>query len=157
MIGSEAKMHSHDRTQIAQYGFADPDKRNPRHDLACQYASKTEVSRRILASVFSGVIEKGTQYDIKNEFPLTKGKDIYEVVVGFIDVMYVVDRLGFVALEIKCSGTVDLSAVSRVIEGRGGPIVRQVDQQDLAGDRRFGRVGVVSCEHSRIYHCLLEY
>jgi hypothetical protein len=32
-------MHSHNRTLISSLGFADPDKANPVHDLACQYLS----------------------------------------------------------------------------------------------------------------------
>ena len=30
-------VHSHDRTLIAKLGFADADKQDPRHDLACEY------------------------------------------------------------------------------------------------------------------------
>ena len=30
-------MHSFDRPMLAKFGFADLDKRNPLHDLACQY------------------------------------------------------------------------------------------------------------------------
>jgi hypothetical protein len=32
--------HSHDRTLIASLGFADPDKQDPMHDLACEYLSQ---------------------------------------------------------------------------------------------------------------------
>ncbi len=35
-------MHSHNRTLIAKLGFADSDKKSPRHDLACQYVIEPE-------------------------------------------------------------------------------------------------------------------
>jgi len=41
-------MHAHDRTMLARFGFADPDKREPLHDLACQYlASADTVAGRL--------------------------------------------------------------------------------------------------------------
>jgi hypothetical protein len=38
---------SHDRTLLANLGFADPDKRNPLHDLACQYLALPENAARL--------------------------------------------------------------------------------------------------------------
>ena len=35
-------MHSHDRTLLASLGFSDPDKKNRRHDYACQFLAKAE-------------------------------------------------------------------------------------------------------------------
>lgn len=40
-------MHSHSRTLIAKLGFADPDKKSPRHDLACQYLGEPEQIAKI--------------------------------------------------------------------------------------------------------------
>jgi hypothetical protein len=39
--------HSHDRTLLARLGFADPDKREPRHDLACQHLALPENHERL--------------------------------------------------------------------------------------------------------------
>ena len=32
--------HAHDRTLLASLGFADPDKKDQMHDLACEYLSQ---------------------------------------------------------------------------------------------------------------------
>jgi hypothetical protein len=44
-------MHSHDRTMIAKLGFADGDRRNDEHDLACQYLMDGPVSSLVLDSI----------------------------------------------------------------------------------------------------------
>ena len=44
-------MHSKDRTQLANFGFRDPDKRDRRHDLACQYIAKQEIAEALLRFV----------------------------------------------------------------------------------------------------------
>jgi hypothetical protein len=40
-------MHSHDRTMIAKLGFADPDKREPLHELACQFLTQPDIAAAI--------------------------------------------------------------------------------------------------------------
>lgn len=40
-------MHAHDRTLLSRLGFADPDKRDPLHDLACQYLALAENHERL--------------------------------------------------------------------------------------------------------------
>lgn len=50
-------MHSHDRTLLAKLGFADQDKQDPRHDLACQYLTTLEVMERIVAFVTAPFIK----------------------------------------------------------------------------------------------------
>lgn len=50
-------MHSHDRTLLAQLGFADRDKQNPLHDLACQYLIQPEQAHR-LAGMCQDVCEE---------------------------------------------------------------------------------------------------
>lgn len=48
-------MHSHDRTLIASLGFADPDKKNPRHTLACQYLCRPDILNAIAGRVLGPV------------------------------------------------------------------------------------------------------
>lgn len=49
--------HSSDRTLLASLGFADPDKRNPTHTLACQYVARPEVAQAILGRIlFASVV-----------------------------------------------------------------------------------------------------
>ncbi len=40
--------HSHDRTLLASLSFGDPDKKDPMHDLACEYLSQQEQARRLV-------------------------------------------------------------------------------------------------------------
>lgn len=44
-------MHSSDRTLLASLGFADPDKKDRRHTLACQYLAQPEVMARVVESI----------------------------------------------------------------------------------------------------------
>lgn len=44
-------MHSHDRTLLASLGFADPDKKDARHDLACQYLALPDNHERLARMV----------------------------------------------------------------------------------------------------------
>lgn len=43
-------MHSHDRTLLSKLGFSDKDKREPRHDLACQYLRQPDVLMRLFGA-----------------------------------------------------------------------------------------------------------
>ena len=49
-------MHSFDRTLLAKFGFADADRVNPRHELACQYLA---TKRDVLAKRFLTVPDPG--------------------------------------------------------------------------------------------------
>jgi hypothetical protein len=103
-------MHSHDRTLLAQLGFADPDKRNREHDLACQFISRPEVARRLVnwplttVDTDEGRLElegerrwwdyKSTTYlgykfltKSELEVPIQKGVDRFATTVGFLDVL----------------------------------------------------------------------
>jgi len=37
-------MHSHKRTLLASLGFNDPDKKDSRHNLGCQYLAQTRAA-----------------------------------------------------------------------------------------------------------------
>lgn len=81
-------MHSHDRTLLARLGFADPDKKDPRHDWACQYLAQNEVALRVLRSLYAG--PKWRDHVVKgrrHEAPITKGEGQYKVTVGFADLL----------------------------------------------------------------------
>ena len=41
--------HSHQQTLLAKLGFSDPDHKDPRHTLACEYLCKPEVSRKVVS------------------------------------------------------------------------------------------------------------
>ncbi len=41
-------MHAKDRTLLASLSFADPDKKNVRHDLACQYVAQPKVADKLV-------------------------------------------------------------------------------------------------------------
>lgn len=46
--------HSHDRTKLAQFGFSDPDKKNPEHELACAYLAQKSVAKRLITKIYPG-------------------------------------------------------------------------------------------------------
>jgi len=81
-------MHSHDRTLLSKLGFADPDKKDRRHDLACQYLSQNERPLQLYAMALAG--KEGYQGTlgcerVVLESMLTKGEGQYAVTIGFID------------------------------------------------------------------------
>ena len=73
--------HSHSRTMLASFGFSDPDKKEPRHDLACRYVSQPDVLARIL-QIFQGRINP-IEYHLEHH--LTKGEGQYKTTIGFLD------------------------------------------------------------------------
>ncbi len=54
----KALMHAHDRTLISRLGFADPDKKEPLHDLACRYLALPVNARRLASMVFAGQLKE---------------------------------------------------------------------------------------------------
>jgi hypothetical protein len=99
-------MRAHDRTLISSLGFADRDKQDRRHDLACQYLSD-HARVRYLAEMMipepsqSGgtnlggeVLEDGTEttefgriHSVILESPISKGEGKYKTTVGFMDLL----------------------------------------------------------------------
>lgn len=69
---------------LSRLGFSDPDKKNPLHDLACQYIATPEVAEK-LCLIFG--LELDTKHrSIKVEIPLSKWQDRYKTTIGFMDV-----------------------------------------------------------------------
>src|SRR5579875_2087926 len=113
----EASMRSHDQTLLARLGFSDPDKKDPRHDMACRYLSQPEqvlAMARLLgmpklpdvgaeqvvrcnsdgwaspdgtSELRVRVAEHRTKADGHVEAPVSKGEGRYKVTVGFLDVL----------------------------------------------------------------------
>jgi hypothetical protein len=109
-------MHAHDRTLIAKLGFADPDKKDDLHDLACRYIGTKAVANRLASLiypaqqkplkrtasgsyrmdgemhygeyVFDGVIDSPAAifHRVNYEVPVSKGEGQYKTTIGFMDV-----------------------------------------------------------------------
>lgn len=65
-------MYSHNRTLLASAGFADPDKKDPEHDLACRYLSDEFSALRFLPDDDRGFADDDEKYELssKMEIPL---------------------------------------------------------------------------------------
>lgn len=107
--------HAYKKTLLAQLGFADADKQNPKHDLAVEYLALPHNAKRLIASMHAelswekpmerlgtpevafGGTELNEQrrsstilskcYRPERERPLTKGEDRYKTTVGFLDLV----------------------------------------------------------------------
>lgn len=90
-------MHSHDRTLVTSLGFADPDKKDPRHDMACRYLATPDVHAAVIDFAVEQRCDPNHYPRIKScprrpkghtfEYPITKGSGQYKTIVGFLDVM----------------------------------------------------------------------
>lgn len=79
--------HAYTNTLLAKLGFADPDKGNPRHDLACQYVARAEVVDALK------LYDNNRKLDLAGyylEQPISKGTGQYKTTIGFIDTYLVV-------------------------------------------------------------------
>jgi 5-methylcytosine-specific restriction endonuclease McrA len=82
-------MHSSDRTLLASLGFADADKRDPRHDWACQYLAQPDQVRQLVgAAALQAATRNGSEI-VKMwalpEIEVAKGDGSYRRSIGFID------------------------------------------------------------------------
>jgi len=102
-------MHAHDRTMLANLGFADPDKRNPLHDLACQYLALPGTADKIVGLLglehgpeayreeFDCCLEEGAETrrvrvsHVAFEHPIVKGSGQYRTSIGFADLVLGLD------------------------------------------------------------------
>jgi hypothetical protein len=111
--GSTSEMHAYDRTLLARLGFDDPDKRDMKHDLACQYLVQPATLGRLTAAILhpliaqrgdtlrferpgrEGVFEGRVETDLQKiavgpailEHPINKGENQYKTTIGFLDVV----------------------------------------------------------------------
>lgn len=76
--------HSHDRTLLAQLGFSDKDKKNPRHDLACRYLSQKDVLPKLVKPHLVEGCDLVTA-TVVPEHHITKGDGRYKTTIGFAD------------------------------------------------------------------------
>ena len=98
-------MHAHERTLLARLGFADPDRRDPLHDIACRYLATSAVSLRVAKllgleysqrmrcfrteSWFEMKCETSRSIKMVHsecEHEIYKGVGQYRTTVGFLDV-----------------------------------------------------------------------
>lgn len=96
--------HAYNRTLIAKLGFADPDRKEPLHDLACRYIGSAgmdgflrlmlkphcyEISAEEAAGQTGYPIGRVTSKRVVGtpsfEVPVNKGDDQYKTTVGFVD------------------------------------------------------------------------
>lgn len=133
-------MHSHDRTLLASLGFADPDKRNPLHDFACQYLALRENHERIAGMAMpldapgvrcdrcfpeANQHGRGRPWEYRCEasqrhvlaepmleFSVSKGEGKYKSTIGFVDVVLPCD------VKVELRGTVRLMEGGKVIVER---------------------------------------
>jgi hypothetical protein len=80
-------MHSHDRTMLQRMGFTDPDKKDRRHDWACQYLAQKEIGERLIRSIWDCDVKtvKDWKWWSKLEGEVFKGEDKYRTSIGWID------------------------------------------------------------------------
>jgi hypothetical protein len=95
---------SRENTLLAKLGFADADKEDGTHDLACRFLAQENVSRKLLAALEGGEggeDEEGEPYQLMSvdrvvrfsfdrsmvEVPISKGIGQYKTTIGFMDVV----------------------------------------------------------------------
>jgi hypothetical protein len=122
-------MHSHDRSLLANLGFADPDKKDPKHDWACQYLCQPEVGKKwlgLLTFPYLSDRQKATwnfkdfaDLHFRTEVPISKGEGQYKTTIGFLDVLVTGRRL-FVSRPLP-----ELAALMEKIKKSGGRFDRE--------------------------------
>lgn len=119
MLVSEVEMLSHEKTYLTQrLGFADPDKKDSKHDLACQFLAR-ETSA--LSSWLTGS-QDDKAYSIL-EYPHSKGEGQYKTTLGFFDVLIWWPRLSFAVVEVKISKIPLGDVLRQIMFYRSFPII----------------------------------
>jgi hypothetical protein len=101
-------MHSQKRTMLASLGFADPDRREHLHELACQYLATPDALRRLIKHLglecgpipdevsgesveSSQVYREVTSRQVRHEYEIAKGFGAYRTTIGFADLVVTFD------------------------------------------------------------------
>ena len=102
-------MHAHERTLLARMGFADPDRRDPLHEIACRYVATQPVAQRLVGLLKIECSQRPESYCTEewevellvdkvikklraaSEFEVAKGERQYRSTVGFVDVLLRMD------------------------------------------------------------------
>ena len=98
-------MNAHERTMLARLGFADPDRRESLHDLACRYLALPETVSRLVRLLglnqppsdvhdcddgvhrVATMSKAVTSQKVNLEREIAKGHDGYRTTIGFADLM----------------------------------------------------------------------
>ena len=131
-------MHSKDRTLLAQMGFADPDRKETRHELAIQYLIRLEVAQA-MTEMFNmsspgkinfdfydgceGTLIRETEFcqfaRVATEVHVGKGEGKFRNTVGFLDIEYeVVVRKA----NEKREGSYKYANLTQVVEVKINPV-----------------------------------
>jgi hypothetical protein len=75
--------HAHDRTLLASLGFNDVDKKDPLHDLGCQYLARPEIFNvlELVSSKGQPLLADHAEF----ERIISKGENQYRSTIGFLD------------------------------------------------------------------------
>jgi hypothetical protein len=95
----EAMAHTHDRTLLNRIGFMDPDKKLPRHDMACRYLAQPAILQKLMK------LESDAKYETHLERVISKGSHQYLQHVGFVDLWVVAQHRFRVEQEVLHAGT----------------------------------------------------
>jgi len=122
---------STDRTMLARFGFADPDRKVPEHDAACQYLAQPDVALKVASIAGLGprpaskpvsrghstyVIDDapcmtytvGERFDFHHarlELAIQKGSGQYATTIGFVDtVLYFNEAVRSVHTQVRSTG-----------------------------------------------------
>jgi hypothetical protein len=102
-----------DYTMLSKLAFADPDKKSPIHDMAIQFLSTPKCREFIWKHCFHDYEKhfpspmKEEHFQVRSEYPLSKGADQYKTTIGFLDLMItaVVQRECVLVVEVKITET----------------------------------------------------
>lgn len=116
------KMHSHDRTLLSSLGFADQDKKDPKHTLACMFLCLPDTISKLKNACLKDQWFASYAMFPQQEEAICKGTGQYKATVGFWDVVYnsFKERREeqhqheppFLAIEVKI-GKADVSDIAR--------------------------------------------
>lgn len=123
--------HAHEKTLLARFGFNDPDRKEPLHDLACIYLSRPEAAEKIALLPGEKTLQKWRSAAFINAGHKKEGitfKAVFERMI--------LDRHFTV-------GFVDLSLSFRITENRDGEYKESV---------RWGEWRSVTGKHSAEFH-----